>query len=141
MDLQLPVQSVPITTKVVCSNPIHGEVYSIQHYVTGQWFSQLTPVSSASKTDHYDITVILLKVVLNTIIPYIEQLYNRIIVINFWTEASFFINGNFSFIFSIIIYSMKNTRGPLRQSLLSLLSRLCFVCFPLRSNVADYLKH
>jgi hypothetical protein len=32
-DLQLPVQSVPITTKVASFNPIHGEVYSIQHYV------------------------------------------------------------------------------------------------------------
>ena len=31
--LQLPVQSVPTTTKVVSSNPVHGEVYSIQHYV------------------------------------------------------------------------------------------------------------
>ena len=31
LDLQLPVQSVPITTKVV--NPVLGEVYSIQHYV------------------------------------------------------------------------------------------------------------
>jgi len=30
---KLPVQSVPITTKVVCSNPIHNEMYSIQHYV------------------------------------------------------------------------------------------------------------
>jgi hypothetical protein len=29
----LPVQSVPITSKVVSSNPVHGEVYSIQHYV------------------------------------------------------------------------------------------------------------
>ena len=112
-----------------------------QWLVTGQWFSQVTPVSSNNNTDHHDITVILLKVVLNTINPYIEQLYNRIIVTNFWTEASFFINGNFNFIFSIIIYSMKNTRGPLRQGLLSLLSRLCFVCFPLRSNVADHLKH
>ena len=28
-----PVLSVPITTKVVSSNPVHGEVYSIQHYV------------------------------------------------------------------------------------------------------------
>ena len=27
------MQSVPVTTKVVCSNPIHGEVYSIPHYV------------------------------------------------------------------------------------------------------------
>ena len=33
MDLQLPVQSMPITTKAVSSNPVHGEVYSIQHYV------------------------------------------------------------------------------------------------------------
>ena len=33
VDLQLPVQSVPITTKVVSSNPVHGEVYSMQHYV------------------------------------------------------------------------------------------------------------
>jgi hypothetical protein len=30
LDLQLPVQSVPIITKVVSSNPIHGEVYSIE---------------------------------------------------------------------------------------------------------------
>jgi hypothetical protein len=31
--LQLPVQSMPITTKVVSSNPVHGDVYSIQRYV------------------------------------------------------------------------------------------------------------
>jgi hypothetical protein len=30
---KLPVQSVPITTKVLSSNPVHGELYSIQHYV------------------------------------------------------------------------------------------------------------
>jgi hypothetical protein len=33
LDLQLPVCSVPITTKVVSSNPVHSEVYSMQHYV------------------------------------------------------------------------------------------------------------
>jgi hypothetical protein len=33
LDLQLPVQSVPITTNVVSSNPVHGEVYSKQHYM------------------------------------------------------------------------------------------------------------
>ena len=33
LDLQLPVQSVPITTKVVSSNPVLGEVYPIQYYV------------------------------------------------------------------------------------------------------------
>jgi hypothetical protein len=33
LNLQLPVQSVPITTKVVSSNPVHGEMSSIEHYV------------------------------------------------------------------------------------------------------------
>ena len=33
VDLQLPVQSVPITINVVSFNPAHGEVYLIQHYV------------------------------------------------------------------------------------------------------------
>ena len=32
-NLQLSVESVSITTKVVSLNPVHGEVYSIQHYV------------------------------------------------------------------------------------------------------------
>ena len=31
LDLQLPMQSMPITTKAVSWNPVHGEVYSIQH--------------------------------------------------------------------------------------------------------------
>ena len=33
LDLQLSIQSVSITSDVVSSNPAHGEVYSIQHYV------------------------------------------------------------------------------------------------------------
>jgi len=33
VDLQLPMQSMPIITDVVSLNPTHGEVYSIQHYV------------------------------------------------------------------------------------------------------------
>jgi hypothetical protein len=33
VDLQLPVQSVPITTEVVSSSPIHDEVYSMQRNV------------------------------------------------------------------------------------------------------------
>jgi hypothetical protein len=51
LDLQLPVQSVFITTKVVSSNPVHGEVYWIQHYVikfvndgTGRLFSPTSPM-------------------------------------------------------------------------------------------------
>jgi hypothetical protein len=68
LDLQLHVQSVPIATKVVSSNYVHGEVYSIQHYVIKfvkdllHWFS---PVSSTNKNDRHDITEILLKVALN----------------------------------------------------------------------------
>ena len=31
--LELPMQSLSITTKVVSSNTTHDEVYSIQHYV------------------------------------------------------------------------------------------------------------
>ena len=45
--------------------------YLIQHYViklvSDWWFSLGTPVSTTNKTDHHDITEILLKLVLNTI--------------------------------------------------------------------------
>ena len=77
IELQLPMQSVPITTKVVSSISAHDEVYSIQHLLcdkvcqwpsTGQWFSPGTLVSSTNKTDRHDTTEILLKVELNTII-------------------------------------------------------------------------
>jgi len=33
LDLQQLVQSVPITTKVVSSYPVHSEVYPVQHYL------------------------------------------------------------------------------------------------------------
>jgi len=33
LDIQLLVQSVPITTKVVSLNPAHDEVYSIQYII------------------------------------------------------------------------------------------------------------
>ena len=81
LDLQLLVQSVPIITNVIISNPAHGEVYSIQQYVIKfvsdmrevdgflriLRFSLGSPVFSANKTDFHDITEILLKVALNTI--------------------------------------------------------------------------
>ena len=44
LDLQLPVQSVPISPKVVSLNPVHGEVYLIQHYVI-KFVSNLRQVS------------------------------------------------------------------------------------------------
>jgi hypothetical protein len=54
LDLQLPVQ---IATKVVRSNPVHGEVYAMQHYVIklvsdlrqGEWFSLSTLISSTNQ--------------------------------------------------------------------------------------------
>ena len=64
------MQSVPVTTRVVGSSPVHGEVYSIQHYVikfVSVWFSPGALVSSTGKTDRHNITEILLKVTLNTI--------------------------------------------------------------------------
>ena len=76
MDLQLPMQSVSITTKVVSLNPVHCKVHSIQHYVIklnlsvtyeDRWFSPGTPVSFTNKTDRHDIAEILLKVALSTI--------------------------------------------------------------------------
>ena len=33
VDLQLPMPPAYITSEAVSSNPVHGEVYSIQHYV------------------------------------------------------------------------------------------------------------
>jgi hypothetical protein len=40
-----------------------------QWLAAGRWFSPGTAVSSTNKTDHHDITEILLKVTLNTITP------------------------------------------------------------------------
>ena len=34
LDFRLPAQSVSTTTKVMSLNPVHDQVYSIQHYVT-----------------------------------------------------------------------------------------------------------
>ena len=61
LDIQLPMQSVPITGNVVRSNPAHGEVCLIQHYlikITNDLqqvgaFSPGTPVSPINKTDHH----------------------------------------------------------------------------------------
>ena len=51
------------------SNPTHGKVYLIQHYVIKNVsdFSPGIQISSTNKSDHHDITEIMLKVALNTI--------------------------------------------------------------------------
>ena len=70
------MQSVPITTNIVSSNPADGELYSIQHNMikfvsdlreVTQWFSSDTLVFSSNKSDRHDIAEILMKVTLNTI--------------------------------------------------------------------------
>jgi len=70
MDLQLPLQSVSVITKVVSSHSAHGEVYSIQLYVIN-FFSNLRQVGGflrvlrlppPIKLTTHDITEILLKV-------------------------------------------------------------------------------
>ena len=74
---------MPITIKVVSSNPVHGEVYSIQHYVI-KFVKDLRQVSGSLqslwfppslKTDRHDITEILLKVALNTITQTITPIH------------------------------------------------------------------
>jgi len=69
LDLQLPVQSMPITTEFkprswrgVLDTTLCDKVRQL--LATGQWFSLGTPVSSTNKTHRQDITEILLKVAL-----------------------------------------------------------------------------
>ena len=72
--LQLPIQSVPITTNVLSSNPAHCGVYSIQHYMIKfvndlrqvRLFYPCTLVSFSNKNDRHDIAEILLKVASNS---------------------------------------------------------------------------
>jgi hypothetical protein len=67
------VQSVPITTKFVSSNPAHGGMHSIQLYVmkfvSDFWhvdgFIHVLRFPPLIKTDRHDISEILLKVVLS----------------------------------------------------------------------------
>jgi len=59
--------------------PVHGKVYSIQHYVMNgfQWLAAgwwVFPVSTTNKIDRHNITEILLKVALS-IIPLSHNVY------------------------------------------------------------------
>ena len=51
---------------VASSNAVYGELYSIQHYEIGRWFSPGTSVPSTKKSDRHDIAKILLKTIENT---------------------------------------------------------------------------
>jgi hypothetical protein len=65
------VQTVPITTKVVSLNPAYSKVYLIQHYVI-KFVNDIPQVGGFLRVlrfpPRHDITEILLKVALNTII-------------------------------------------------------------------------
>ena len=78
------LQSVPITTNVVSSNPVYGEVYLMQHYVIK--FAPGTLVFSNNITDRQNRTEILLKVALNTI----NQTYKELMTI-FGSFCNFFL--------------------------------------------------
>ena len=74
------MKSIPLTTKVVSSNPPNGEVYTIQHFMIKfvvdlrqvGCFPLGNPVFSTNNTDIYDITEILLQMALkhHTLNPY-----------------------------------------------------------------------
>jgi hypothetical protein len=66
LDLQQPVQSEPIISNVVSSNPAHDRVYSIQHFKI-KFVSDLRQVGGFLHQYNYNVTEILLKVALNTI--------------------------------------------------------------------------
>ena len=65
--IQLPVQSVPITTAVVSSNLAQARctLYNIMWWSLSMTCDR-SVVFSTNKIDHQDITEILLKVALNT---------------------------------------------------------------------------
>ena len=99
LDLQLPMHSVPINANVVSSNPAQAKCTrcnimwsSLSVTNAGWWFSLGTPVSSTNKTDHHDITEILLKVTLNTINP-ICLFINELLLFLFqrWQISSIFL--------------------------------------------------
>ena len=73
VDLQLPMQSVPITTNAV-SSPRRYVLDTTLRDKVCQWlaakvgrFCPCTPIFSTNKTDRHDMTEILLKVALNAI--------------------------------------------------------------------------
>ena len=86
----LLVQSLPIISQVVSSNPVHGKAYSMQHYVIKfvsdlrqvGGFLLVLPISSTNQTDCHDIAEILLKVVLNTISHTLTLVCNLIYVVS-----------------------------------------------------------
>jgi hypothetical protein len=78
LDLQLPTQSVPLTTKSVSFNPAQARCTRYNIIIAaGRLFSPGTPGSSTNKIDRYDITEILLNVALSILILTITSDFNK----------------------------------------------------------------
>jgi hypothetical protein len=73
---------VQISIRAKCTT-LCDQVCQWLSLVTGRWFSLGTLVSSTNKTDHHDITELLLKVVLNTItLAYFQVIWNITLILN-----------------------------------------------------------
>ena len=79
-----------------------------QWLATGRWFSPCTPVSSTNKTDHHDIAEILLKVALNTIIPYPNPNGVHLISFNYKFISNVIIDQLFKFYVNVNITSVHS---------------------------------
>ena len=111
--------------------------YPSWQLAAGQWFSPGTPLSSTNKTDHHNITVILLKVVLNTVTPtnpYIQK-SSKLVSLNsillklvngqqFWPKYDY-LNFIHLFKFSINTYE-KNTVSKYNKFMFHV-ENLCFI--------------
>ena len=92
----------PITTNIVSSYPTQARCIRstlcdkvCQWLAAGLWFSPGTMVSSTDKTDCHDITEILLKVALNTIIYNPESFLSHVILENMERKSNFLIFAEF----------------------------------------------
>ena len=87
------MQSVPITTKVVSSNLVYGEVYSIQHYEINFSVTCDKSVVFSGYVSSTNKIEILLNVALNTINPLKPYIYlptnfcGRMIILHLATQS------------------------------------------------------
>jgi hypothetical protein len=100
LDIQLPMQPVPITTKVVTSNPVHGEVYSIQHYVI-MFVSDLWQVSGFSDDHDHDGPYMIRK-------DTWENTISNKISIHVVTEDDLLPNEDYTYVWFVIFILMWN---------------------------------
>jgi hypothetical protein len=103
-----------------------------QWFAAGRWFSQVLLVSSTNKTDHHDITEILLKVMWNTIKPTNLNTLNEI---NYDKDILVYLNTlNFPLILESLSHSVHSWRSIDLMGCLSNLSLKYFNSFFCRTN-------